>query len=174
MRRRRGKDFIFLGLMIVLIGFIVFEGYRLMRPQSDRADAGQMLFEVAHFQMQILSTSLLDATNSTHTDQLNGLKLAAYSAAYSHQRLASVFGASSLNQLSAIADLVNLISEWQIGGDRPLSEQDRKIIRQYSEKFGGVLPVYQQLMSASGHVISSQDDDLERINKELSLIVKNK
>ncbi|MWV46742.1 hypothetical protein GRF59_24335 [Paenibacillus sp. HJL G12] len=174
MRRRKSRDLLFLVLIVLLLGTLVYQGYRLARPQGGHADAEQMLYEVSLFQMKVLNTSLMDAANSGNTSELNALKLAAYSAAYTHDRLADSFGSDRLYPFPAIGGLVELLTSWQIGGNRPLSEAEKELLGSYSELFSGSVQPYQQLLSESGHVISSQNDELEKTGKQLAALIKGK
>ncbi|MEC0241602.1 hypothetical protein P4H66_17425 [Paenibacillus dokdonensis] len=174
MRRRRSRDLLFAGLILLLLTILVYQGYRMMRPQAGHADAEKMLYEVSLFQMQVLNTSLMDASDSENTSQLNALKLAAYSAAFAHDRLVNSLGKDKVYSFSAIGDLVDALTTWQIGGNRPLSEVERELLVKYSELFSGAVSSYQQLLSESGHVISSKNDELEKTGKQLATLIKGK
>ncbi|GIO34726.1 MULTISPECIES: S-adenosylmethionine decarboxylase [Paenibacillus] len=174
MKRRGFRDLLFLGLMVVLVGLLVIQGYRMLRPQTEHADAGRMLYEVSLFQMQVLNTSLLDAADSGDTNGLNALKLAAYSAAFTHDRLANALGRNNLYAFPALGGLVDAITSWQIGGNRPLREEEKELLREYGGLFSGALQSYQQLLSESGHVISSKNDELKKTGKQLAELVKGK
>ncbi|MCJ8013814.1 hypothetical protein MUG84_18980 [Paenibacillus sp. KQZ6P-2] len=174
MRRRKSRDILFLCLIALLFAILVYQGYRMMLPQKGHADAEQMLYEVSLFQMQVLNTSLMDAAHSGNTSDLNALKLAAYSAAYTHDRLVNSVGGDKLYPFPAIGGLVDVITSWQIGGNRPLSESEKELLGSYSELFSGAVQSYQQLLSESGHVISSQNDELEKTGKQLAALMKGK
>ncbi|MEC0372347.1 hypothetical protein [Paenibacillus chibensis] len=174
MRRRKLRDLLFLGLIVLLLIVLAYQAYRMMRPQSGHADAEQMLYEVSVFQIQVLNTSLLDAAHMNNTGELNALKLAAYSAAYTHERLVKSLGMNKLYSFPAIDGLIDLITTWQIGGNRPLSDAEKELIGKYSELFSNVVLPYQQLLSENGKVIASQDDQLEKTGKQLADLVKGR
>lgn len=174
MRRRNARDLFFLGLTALLLVVLVVQGYRMMRPQSEHEDASRMLYEVSLFQMQVLNTSLLDAADSGGTNDLNALKLAAYSAAYTHDRLVNAVGKDKLYALPAIGGLVDAITSWQIGGNRPLREEEKELLKEYSGIFSGAVQSYQQLLSDGGQVISSKNDDLKKAGKQLADLIDGK
>ena len=167
-RRRKQRDLLFVGLLLILLVSLVYQGYRMMWPHTEGENAERMLFEVAQFQMQVLGTSLADAAGSSRTDELNALKLAAYSASYAHDRLAKTFGDGAVDPLKPVGDLVNVITEWQIGGDRLLTDAEKDMLLRYSQLYAGVMPVYEKLLSEDGHVIASQAGQLKKIGKELA------
>lgn len=152
---------------MVLVVCIVYEGYRMMRPTVKQEDAGKMLFEVTHFQMEVLNTSLMDSLQASHTVDLNALKLAAYSAHYSHERMVRAYGKGNLQSLSALGQLLDTITKWQIGGNRPLTDNERDLLTQYSTNFAALLPVYRLLLDHNNRVVSSQADHLNQIGENL-------
>ncbi|GIO66123.1 S-adenosylmethionine decarboxylase [Paenibacillus sp. FSL M7-1455] len=174
MRRRNARDLLFMGLTALLLLVLVIQGYRMMRPQTEHADAERMLYEVALFQMQVLNTSLLDAADSGGTNDLNALKLAAYSAAFTHDRLVNAVGKDRLYAFPAIGGLVDAITSWQIGGNRPLREEEKELLKEYSGIFSGAVQSYQQLLSDGGQVISSKNDDLKKAGKQLADLIDGK
>ncbi|MFU1797259.1 hypothetical protein ACM1RC_25570 [Paenibacillus azoreducens] len=170
MKRKKTRDLLFMGMLLLLLMILVYQGFRMMRPHTERADAEQMLYEVSLFQMQVLSTSLIDAASSENTSELNALKLAAYSASYTHDRLAKSLGSGNLYAFPALGGLVDAIQTWQIGGNRPLSEGEKGLLHEYTEIFSGTLEPYRQLLSGSGQVISSKNDELEKAGKKLAAL----
>ncbi|OAB46681.1 hypothetical protein [Paenibacillus glacialis] len=167
MKRRKNKDFLFLCVILILVGSLLYQGYRMFKPNEEKVDASQMLFEVADFQMGILNSSLMEAVHMSATGQLAGLKLAAYAANFSHERMVRAFGVNELESLPAISELVNLITSWQIGGERPLSQKERDFLVDFSTKFAEVLPIYSLLVNSSNHIDSTQSDQLNQLGNQL-------
>lgn len=172
MRRRKSRDLLFVILIALLVIILAYQAYRMMRPQASHADAEQMLYEVSLFQIQVLNTSLLDTADAANTGDLDALKLAAYSAAFTHERLMKSLGKDKLYSFPALNGLVESLTTWQIGGKRPLSDAEKELLGSYSEVFSGVVEPYQQLLSESGHVIASRNDELETAGKRLEALVK--
>ncbi|AJS57493.1 hypothetical protein [Paenibacillus sp. IHBB 10380] len=171
MSRRKGKDRLFLCVLIVLVAFVVYEGYRMVRPTATQEDAGKMLFEVTYFQMEVLNTSLMDALQVSYTEDLNALKLAAYSAHYSHERMVRTYGKGHLQSLSALEQLLDRITKWQIGGNRPLTDSERDLLTQYSTNFAELLPVYSLLLDHNDRIASSQADHIKQIDENLDSLL---
>ncbi len=143
----------------------------MLKPNEEKVDASQMLFEVTHFQMEILNSSLLEAIHMNATGQLDGLKLAAYAANFGHERMVKAFGTNELEALPAIGELVNMITTWQIGGERPLSQKERDLLVEFSSKFAEVLPTYSLLVNGNNHIVSTQSDQLNQLGKQLSELI---
>ncbi|MGF7047172.1 hypothetical protein J2T13_001674 [Paenibacillus sp. DS2015] len=165
--RRKGKDILFLCVLMVLVACIVYEGYRMMRPSVKQEDAGKMLFEVTHFQMEVLNTSLMEALQASHTEDLNALKLAAYSAHYSHERMVRAYGTDNLQSLSALRKLLDMITQWQIGGNRPLTDNEHELLTKYSTIFAELLPGYTLLLDNNNRIVASQADHIKQIGETL-------
>lgn len=171
MKRRKNKDILFLCVILLLVGSLVYQGYRMIKPNEEKADAGQMLFEVTRFQMEILNSSLMDAGHMNATGQLDGLKLAAYSAHFGHERLVNAFGKSEVESLPAIGELVNRITSWQIAGERPLNQEERDLLVDFSSKFSKILPIYNLLVNNSNQIVSNQADRLNELSKQLDELI---
>lgn len=174
MKRKKNRDILFLCVILLLIGSLVYQGYRIFNPQhEEQEDAGQMLFEVVHFQMEILNSSLMDVIHMDTTEQLNGLKLAAYSAHFGHERMVKTFGENDLNRLPAIEELVNKITSWQIGGERPLRQNERDILVEYSTSFADLLPIYSLLVDGSHHIVKNQANQLDQLGQKLDKLISD-
>jgi len=139
----------------------------MMRPTVKQEDAGKMLFEVTYFQMEVLNTSLMDALKVSYTDDLNALKLAAYSAQYSHERMVRAYGTGNLQSLSALGQLLDMITKSQIGGNRPLTDNERDLLTQYSTNFAELLPAYSALLDINNRIAASQANYISQIGGNL-------
>ncbi|MNP39331.1 hypothetical protein D3C76_1329040 [compost metagenome] len=130
-----------------------------------------MLFEIVYFQVEILNSSLMDAIHMKNTGDLDRLKLAAYSVSFGHERLVQAFGNDEIKYLPAIEELVNMITGWQIGGDRPLSQQERELLVEYSAKYAEIVPIYGILVNSDHKVISAEADQLNQLGQELDDLI---
>jgi hypothetical protein len=126
-----------------------------------------MLFEVVNFQIGILNSSLVDAIQVNNTQELDGLKLAAYSVNFGHERMVRAFGNDELEHLPAIEELVNMITGWQIGGDRPLSQQERNLLVEYHSIITEIVPIYAILINDDQQVSSLQANQLNTLGHQL-------
>lgn len=171
MRHRKNKDIIFTCLLLLLVGSLLYQGYQLLKPNDVRKDASQMLYEVVNFQMGILNSSLMEALHMNNTKDLDRVKLAAYSANFGHERMVRAYGKDELEYLPAIDGLVNMITGWQIGGDRPLSQQERELLVAYSSKFAEVIPTYGILVNNNHQVVSVQSEQLNKLSMQLDSLL---
>ncbi|AOZ91930.1 hypothetical protein [Paenibacillus crassostreae] len=171
MRRRKNKDFLFKCLFLLLIGILLFESYQLFQPDEKKKDASLMLFEVVNFEMEILNSSLMESVQINNTNELDRLKLAAYSASFGHERMVKVFGEDQIVYLPAIEKLVNMITGWQIGGDRPLSMSEKNILVEFSAKFAEIVSIYAILVDSDRGMTSTQADKLATIGQQLDDII---
>ncbi|OAB48098.1 hypothetical protein [Paenibacillus antarcticus] len=171
MKRRKNKDILFLCVILLLVGSLLYQGYQMLKPNEEKMNASQMLFEVADFQMEILNSSLMEAVHMNATGQLAGLKLAAYAANFGHERMVKAFGKNELKTLPAIGELVNMITSWQIGGERPLSQKERDLLVEFSTKFSEVLPIYSLLVNSNNQIVSTQSGQLAQLGKQLDELI---
>ncbi|CAM3083286.1 hypothetical protein PASE110613_15805 [Paenibacillus sediminis] len=170
MRRRRRLLPVILITALVCVVFLQL--IALIKHNShDGEDPKQMLFEVTLLQMNILNSSLNEAVKAEHTDELNELKLAAYTAKYTHDRFARTFAEGQLDELSGLSKLVAYITSLQIGGERSMTSEEQNVIHEAASVFSKMLPVYTDLLSSNDHIISSKEEELAIFAKELDTIV---
>ena len=171
MRRRKHKDMLFTCVLLLLVGSLLYQGYQLLKPNEVKEDASQMLYEVVHFQMEILNSSLMEATHMNNTKELDRVKLAAYSANFGHERMVKAFGKKELEYLPAIDELVNMITGWQIAGDRSLNQQERELLVNFSSKFTDLLPIYSVIVNSNYQVNSIQAEQLSKLSTQLDDLI---
>ncbi|WP_438347132.1 hypothetical protein ACP8HI_15630 [Paenibacillus sp. FA6] len=171
MRRRKNKDIVFTCILLLLVGSLLYQGYQLLKPNEVKKDASQMLYQVVHFQMEILNSSLMEAIHMNNTKELDRVKLAAYSANFGHERMVRAFGKDELDYLPAVDELVNMITGWQIAGDRSISQQERDLLVAFSSKFAEIIPVYGILVNNNHQVNSVQAEQLSKLSKQLDDLI---
>lgn len=167
---RRGKPLIVV-IVVLLIVWPAYQIYAFLTPGAQKADAQRMLYEVSLFQMGIVNSSLNESVHSRVTKELDSLKLAVYSAAYTHERLVKTVGGGRLQSLSSLNKMVEFITALQIGGDRPVSDQERQTLLTFQRQFGDMLGAYGQLFSSGGQVVASKNNTLTKTDAELAKLL---
>src|SRR4051812_25932155 len=94
------------GVMLFLILWPISQLAHMLGHHEEDHDATHLLFQVSLFQMEILKSNLDTAAQSKSTNELDTLKQALYSAAYTHERLVLAAGGDGkLTALSFISQL---------------------------------------------------------------------
>ena len=110
-----------------------YQIYKLMGGNTAREDAGRMLYEVAAFQMGLVQNALNEAAAMENMSQLVAVKLAIYSANYTHDRMVKAYDNDHLKRLASLNKLLEFIRSVQIAGDRSLHEEEKSILQEGSE-----------------------------------------
>lgn len=161
-------------IMLMLAGLLVYQIYDLFGGKKQTGDAEHLLYQVCLFQMEILNSLLNDAVRMANTDQLNDLKQSVYSANYAHERLVQAFGENHLTSLDSIPQMLQYIIRLQIGGNRAIRKDEAETLRQAGEQFSELYAVYGNLLSSRGSVISSQNDKLKSIDRNIYQLLRGK
>lgn len=165
------------GIWIVVFVLIVWPLYRIygyFTQHEVSYNAAQLLYQVSQFQIELLNSSLSEAAKAATTNELDSLKLAAFSAGYTHERLVLALGPSKLTRLASIEQLVAFVTRLQIGGDRALKQEERETFDKASLVLKTMYEVYGKLLTSGGRTVSSQNDKLAKFDKELEELLKKR
>ncbi|PYI52205.1 hypothetical protein [Paenibacillus flagellatus] len=154
-------------VLVVLIGWPAYRIYGYMTQHPASYDAAMLLYQVSQFQIELLNSSLAEAAKAGATDELDSLRVAAYSAHYTHERLAMAVGDGKLTRLDSIERLVQVVIRLQIGGERAIKPEEKETLAKASAMFKDMYEGYGKLLSSSGKVVSSQSDKLAKLDAEL-------
>jgi len=108
--------------------------------KEEAADPAEMLFEASLFQMELLASHAAEAARAASTGDLNGLKQAAYSAEFIHERLRRT-RSGAIPELASVTELLEWIVRLQIGGERRLRPEE-------NEKLSAAAPYFAELHEA--------------------------
>jgi hypothetical protein len=136
-------------IWVILLGMSLITVIQLvgtLSPKEEPADAKRMLYEASLFQVELLSGFVGEAANASGTEDLNGLKQAAYSVEYTHDRLLQAWG-SAVPELHSVSGLMEFIVRLQIGGDRKLKPAE-------AELFAVIEPLVLELHEAYGALLT--------------------
>ncbi|MBG9734527.1 S-adenosylmethionine decarboxylase [Paenibacillus alvei] len=156
--------------MVVLFMLLIWPSiqvYNFLSPKIEASDPLKMLYEVVQFQMNLLKGSMQEAKRVHTTDQLQKLKLVAYSAAFAHERLVRAVGKDKLPELSSMNKVVEMITLLQLNGDRPLADSEKEVISTFADAANKLVDSYALIYNSSGHWIASQRKELILADKEL-------
>ncbi|OPA80326.1 hypothetical protein BVG16_06220 [Paenibacillus selenitireducens] len=169
--RGKGKLFIFV-LLFLLIVWPSYQLYQVFGGSDHREDAGRMLYEVALFQMGLVQSSLTEVASMSNTGQLDAVKLAVYSANYTHDRLVLAYGKDKLKPLDAFNKMLEFITSAQIAGYRPLHAEEKQMLQEVKKLFGELYEAYAQLITSNGHVISSEAVIVSKANDSMMKVLE--
>ncbi|WP_152391696.1 hypothetical protein [Paenibacillus guangzhouensis] len=153
--RSSGKWFIVVMILLVIV-WPSYQIYKLMGGNVAKEDAGRMLYEVAAFQMGLVQNALNEASTMKNASQLDAVKLAIYSANYTHDRLVKAYDNDHLKRLASLNKLLEFITSVQIAGDRSLHEEEKRILQEVQRRYGEFYEAYEQLVTGSGQLVSSE------------------
>jgi hypothetical protein len=171
-RRRPGKWPMI--ILIILIGWPIYVLYDMSHSGGEQHDAARLLYQVSLFQIELLNSCLKDAAKAADTSGLEPLKQAVYSANFTHERFVLAMGPEKLNALDSLDTLMQYILRLQIGGSRPLHENEKEVFAQVSAKFKEVQGAYKMLLSSNNKIISSQNTKLSELNADLQSFLNKK
>lgn len=160
--------------LLVLVGWPISRIYGYLSQSQGGENASLLLFQVAQFQMELLGSSLAEAAKAQDTKELDSLRLSAYSANYTHERLVAALGDGKLTPLHSIEQLVQCVLRLQIGGERALKSEEKEALAEASAAFKDIYEGYGGLLSGSGKPVSSQNDKLAKTDEQLNELLKKR
>lgn len=173
MRRNIGRTLTVYAIMALLLAWPILQIYDWYGTKREKGDAVQLLYQVSLFQMELLNGYLNEAGKAQDTEQLNGLKQAAYSANYTHERLTIALGRDGLDKLESVNELLQWIVRLQIGGTRGLKPEEVQLLQESAKLFKPLYENYGKLMTDSGYV-PSQGEKLAKDDSALAELIRKK
>lgn len=161
-------------VLLLLIGWPIYRIYGYMSVRSESYDSSLLLFQVAQFQIELLNSSLAEAGKAKDTKELDSLRLSAYSANFTHERLVLAIGERNITPLHSIEQLVQVVLRLQIGGERALRADEKEMLSKAALTFKDIYEGYGKLLTSSGKPVSSQSDKLAKLDGELAEMLKKR
>ncbi|WJH32510.1 hypothetical protein N6H14_19345 [Paenibacillus sp. CC-CFT747] len=174
MTRKHNGRWLIIVVLAVLVGWPVYQLADWYKNVTSRHDASYSLFEVSLFQMELLNSTLREAATAQDTGQLDTLKLAAYSAQFTHERLAAAMEEEGLADLASLPQLQQVLLRLQIGGRRTLKPEETQLIGEAAELFQRLYEEYGGLMGPNHRLIPSKNDKVRKFDKELQELLRKK
>lgn len=157
--------------LITLIQWIAASGGREQAP----ADARRMLYETSLFQVELLAGHAAEAARASSTGDLDGLKQAAYSVQFTHERLAMAVGAG-MPALDGVPALLDWIVRLQIGGERRLKSEEAERLAAAAPSIAELYDAYTELFGAGkgeiGKPAAAAGERIRKADGELSSILE--
>ena len=176
MFRSNGKKKLLALLLLLVLGWSL---YRLFAMNDDGAgaeqgDAVKELFKVSFFHIELLSGLWQEAGKTDDAEELDLLKQAAYAANFTHGRFVLAMGTGQVTSLESIPLLLQYILKLQISGDKKLNEAERKVLDDTAALFKQIEETYEMLLSERETVISSQNEQLQSIDRDIAEMLREK
>jgi hypothetical protein len=167
--RRRPRSLLLILLLLIGIWTAV-QFVQTLKGQEPAADARILLYEATLFQIELLDGTASVAGKTKSTAELESLKQAAYSAQYTHSKLAEAWG-SGLPELASASRLVEWIVRVQIGGDRALNEDEKELLAALGPHFQQLHTAYAGMISVGGQLIGSNVDEVVKADQEIAALI---
>jgi hypothetical protein len=174
MAGRRGGRWIMVLILAVMLGWPAYQVYDWYGSHSGKHQAAFLLYQVALFQMELLNRYIGEAGKAADTSQLQGLKQAAYSAGYTHERLVLAYGQGRLAQLQGVPLLLQYLLRLEIGGDRSLRAEESQTLQELGKLFKGFYADYAKLLDSDKNIASSQNAKLAKSDAAMAALLRKK
>lgn len=172
MRRRPWGSFILAGLALVLLFMPVWQLFDWLEAKREKEQATVLLYQVTLFQMELMGSVIQETAETTTTAGLNEWKRAAFAAMYAHERLSVAAGSGLPSRLEALDTLLQWILRVEIGGERPLSDDESQLLGKVSEGYKLMLASYTGLIQSDGSVNGGNSGKLKKADAELAEMVR--
>lgn len=167
-RRTIRQKLLLAALLLVLIGWPIRGIVGYLGQGAGGHDAPMLLYQVALFQMELLGSAAAEAAQADSTRQLDALRLSAYSANFTHERLVLAVNDKAFVKLASVGELVQVALRLQIAGDRPLKSEEKAVLSKAAPSVQAIVEGYSKLLRASGKPVPSQNERLAKLDQELT------
>lgn len=144
-RLRKGAKMLLWSIVVTLAMVTAIQWFGSISRQEAKADPLRMLYEVSLLQAELLAGFVGEAARAEMTEELNGLKQAAYSFDYAHQRLVRAGGAE-WPELRSLPMLLDVVVRLQIGGGRRLNAEEAELFAEAAPWFAEIRSAYETLL----------------------------
>lgn len=170
-RRRVGRILIwFIPVLMLIWG--THQLLDLYASRNAHQNASRMLFEASNFQIELMSRFLSEAASAKVSSQLDALKNAVYSASYVHDRFARVFPSGQVDQLESLDGVLQFVLHLQIGGDRPLKEEEQALLKELDPLMAQLAEAYAGLMTENGKLNRFERGLIKDLDEQLLNVLK--
>jgi hypothetical protein len=168
---RKGIGWLVVGVLIV---WPIYQIAHSWSKADEKYDSTKLLYQVAQFQIELLYSALAETGKMKQTEELNELRLAVYSANFTHQRLVLAIGESKLTALRSLPELLQVLLRFQIGGERALKPDETDTLNKAGAMFKTMFDSYGKLLTSGGKVVGSANDKLHKSDEELYTLLHKK
>lgn len=167
---RRGPRSALITAILIMALWTVVQLFGTLRQDETSKDARILLYEASLFQAELLSGFASEGRKLTTTEQLNGLKQAAYSVEYTHGKLVEAWG-KAIPELASVSRLMEWIVRMQIGGDRALKPDERELLNAVAPHFQQLYDAYALLLTEDGNVVGTHVDEMKNADGEIARLL---
>jgi len=162
----------FVVAVVVAMGIVtIIQWIGMLRPGETREDARLLLYEASLFQAELVAGYVGEAAIAADTGELNGLKQAAYSLDYTHERLVRGWG-DGMPELRSAAAVVDWIGRLQIGGGRPLLPREADTFAALAPHMQELYDAYRTLVSDGGEVDAASAERIRQADAAVADLVE--
>lgn len=167
---RKGARAVVWTVLAVMTIVTLVQWVSLLRTPEPPADAGRMLYEVSLFQVELLGGFMGEAAQAASTDELNGLKQAAYSVEYTHSRLVRA-SKEPLPELHSVSAMMELIVRFQIGGVRKLKADEAALLTELAPYCFELHDAYTDLYTEDGALSGEAVERIRKADEEMAMLL---
>lgn len=175
--RKRAGPIILVLLALTALVLPLWQMYDWMAVKKDKEQTVVLLYQVTQLQMEMLGSTITDASPvslSASTSALNEWKRSAYGAQYAHERLAEAVGGGLIPRLEGLEALNQWILRMQVGGARSLDKEELGVAAAAASGYKSLLEAYGGLNNQHGTLSASAAGRLKKADSALAETVRKK
>jgi hypothetical protein len=136
-------------------------------PSDGNGNAVRLLYQVSELHIELLSSQLKQAAGAKNASELEPLKLALYTAAFTHDKLVQAVGEQKLAPLRSLTELSQLMLRLQLGGTRAVKPEEAAMLQETAGLFAQIEESYGKLLSSGDAVVASQSKAVAEADDKL-------
>jgi hypothetical protein len=130
-------------------------------------DAVRLLYQVSELHIELLGSQLKQAAGARTASELEPLKQALYTAAFTHDKFVQAVGEQKLAPLHSLTELSQLMLRLQLGGTRALKPEEAAMLQEAAGLFAPIEESYGKLLSSGDAVVGSQSKEIAEADEKL-------
>ncbi|KIL40327.1 hypothetical protein SD70_14515 [Gordoniibacillus kamchatkensis] len=129
--------------------------------------AVRLLYQVSELHIELLGSQLKQAAGAKTAAELEPLKQALYTAAFTHDKLVKAVGEQNLTPLHSLTELSQLMLRLQLGGTRAVKPDEAALLQETAGLFAELEESYGKLLSSGDAVVASQNRAIAETDEKL-------
>lgn len=135
-------------------------------------NAARLLYQVSELHIELLGSQLKQASGARTAAELEPLKQALYTAAFTHDKLVQAFGEQKLPPLHSLTELSQLMLRLQLGGTRAVKPEEAAMLQEAASLFAEIEHSYGKLLSSGDAVVGSRSKAIAEADEKLVKLLR--